>query len=387
MRLPAFPLNENPIMSKNPGRKGKTMEGKIRAAVVGGNFGENHIQGFQQCPEIEVLAICRRQEELAKQLSQRYQIQRYYTDFDEMIQSKDIDVVSLAVPNHLHHPMTLSALDHGKHVICEKPLALDLEQATEMADKAKEKGLIHMIVFNFRFVPAISRMKELIEKGEVGSISHIFFNWFAKGRGDRESRFSWRFVRGQSGFGALGDTGVHGIDLIQWIFGDLKKLVSHMAVHVPEHKTDDGKYKKTEVEDSCSFLGEITDGAQVIFHVSSVTPCDRLIRLEVYGDEGVLGAQVVSRDQDYYGRLLGGKGENSLSQEIPIPERIKWDIRTGDKGITSGGIFFARLAQQLVRALQTGQTPSPNFFDGVKAQKVLQALIMSREKREWINLA
>lgn len=77
-----------------------------------------------------------------------------------------------------------------------------------------------------------------------------------------------------------------------------------MAVHVPEHKTDDGKYKKTEVEDSCSFLGEITNGAQVIFQVSSVTPCDRLIRLEVYGDEGVLGAQVVSRDQDYYGRLL-----------------------------------------------------------------------------------
>ncbi len=363
------------------------MEGKIRAAVVGGNFGENHIQGFQQCPEIEVLAICRRQKELAKQLSQKYGVQRYYRDFDEMIQSKDIDVVSLAVPNHLHYPMTLKALDHGKHVICEKPLALDLEQASEMADKAKKKGLIHMTCFIFRFVPAISRMKELIEGGEVGSISHIFFNWFARGRRDRESRFSWRFIRAEAGVGALGDTGVHGIDLIQWIFGDLKKLVSHMAVHVPEHKTDEGKYRKTEVEDSCSFLGEIANGAQVIFQVSSVTPFDRLIRFEVYGNEGVLGAQVGARDQDYYGRLLGGKGENSLSREIPIPERIRWDIRPRDKGITPGGVFFARLTQQLVRALQTGQTPSPNFFDGVKAQKVLQALIMSWEKREWINPA
>ncbi len=363
------------------------MEGKIRAAVVGGKFGENHIQGFQQCREIEVLAICRRQEELAKQLAQKYQIQRYYWDFDEMIQSKDIDVVSLAVPNHLHYPMTLKALDHGKHVICEKPLALDLQEATEMANKAKEKGLIHMIVFNFRFVPAISRMKELIEGGEVGFISHIFFNWFTSGRRDRESRLSWRFIGDQAGFGALGDTGVHGIDLIEWIFGDLKKVVSHKAVHVPEHKTHDGRYKKTEVEDSCSFLGEITTGAQVIFHVSSVTPCDRYIRLEAYGDEGVLGAQVVSRDQDYYGRLLGGKGENSLSREIPVPERIGFDTRPSDKGITPGGMFFARLAQQMVRALQTGQTPSPNFFDGVNAQKVLQALTMSWEKREWINLA
>ena len=362
------------------------MDKKIRAAVVGGNFGENHIQGFQQCPEIEVTAICRRQQAPAKQLSQRYGIPRYYTDFDEMIQSKDIDVVSLAVPNHLHYPMTLSALDHGKHVICEKPLASDLEQATEMANKAKEKELIHMIVFNYRFIPAIFRMKELIEEGEVGSISHIFFNWFTRGRRDRDSRFSWRYVRGEATFGALGDTGVHGIDLIHWIFGPLKKLVSHMAIHVPEHKTDEGEYKKTEVEDSCSFTGEMTNGAQVIFHVSSVAPCDRSIRLEVYGDKGILGAQLFSKDQDYYGRLLGGKGENYLSREIPIPERLRWDTQPRDKKITSGGMFFSRLAQQLVRAIQTGQTPSPNFFDGLQAQKVLQALLISWEKKEWVDL-
>jgi predicted dehydrogenase len=362
------------------------MDKKIRVAVVGGNFGEKHIQGFQQCPEIEVLAICRRQQELAKQLSQRYQIQRYYTDFDKMIQSQDIDVVSLAVPNYLHHPMTMSALDYGKHVICEKPLALDLEQAKEMADKAKEKGLIHMIVFNFRFVPAIFRMKELIEEGEVGSISHIFLNWFTSGRRDRESRFFWRFVRSESGFGALGDTGVHGIDLIQWIFGDLKRVISHMSIHVPEHKTDEGKYKKTEVEDSCSFLGEMTNGAQVVFHASSVTPCDRLIRLEVYGEKGILGVYLLSREEDYCGKLLGGRGENSLSREIPIPERLRCKIPTIDKRISPTVMFFARLAYQLANAIQTGQTPSPNFFDGVKSQKILQALTISWEKKDWISL-
>ncbi|MFX0202419.1 MAG: Gfo/Idh/MocA family protein [Candidatus Hodarchaeota archaeon] len=359
---------------------------KIRVAVVGGNFGEKHIQGFQQCPEIEVWAICRRQQELAKQLSQRYQIERYYTDFDEMIQSQDIDVVSLAVPNYLHYPMTMSALDHGKHVICEKPLALDLGQAKEMADKAKEKGLIHMIVFNFRFIPAILRMKELIEEGEVGSIHHIFLNWFTSGRRDRESRFFWRFVRSKSGFGALADTGVHGIDLIQWIFGDLKRVISQMSIHVPEHKTEEGKYKKTEVEDSCSFLGETTNGAQVIFHVSSVTPCDRLIRLEVYGEKGILGVYLFSREQDYFGKLLGGRGENSLSRKIPIPERLRRKIPPIDKRINPTTIFFARLAHQLVEAIQTGKTPFPDFFDGVKAQKILQALIISWEKKDWISL-
>jgi predicted dehydrogenase len=375
----------NPVVSETS-KGNRKMDRKIRVAVVGASFGENHIQGFQQCPEIEVFAICRRQKELAKQLAQKYQIRRYYTDFDEMIQSKDIDVVSLAVPNYLHHPMALSALDHGKHVVCEKPLALNLDQATEMAKEAKQKGLIHMTVFNFRFVPTIFRMKELVDEGEVGSISHIFFNWFTNGRRDRDSSFSWRFVKAEAGFGALGDMGVHGIDLIHWIFGDLKKVVSHIAVQLPEHKTDNGKYKKTEVEDSCSFLGEMMSGAQVIFHVSSVAPCDRLIRLEVYGDKGVFGVHVFSREEDYYGRLLGGKGENSLSREILIPDRLRWDIRHGDKRVTPGAMFFSRLAQQLIGAIETGKTPSPNFFDGVKAQKVLQALIRSWEKKDWVNL-
>jgi predicted dehydrogenase len=342
----------NPVVSETS-KGNRKMDRKIRVAVVGASFGENHIQGFQQCPEIEVFAICRRQKELAKQLAQKYQIRRYYTDFDEMIQSKDIDVVSLAVPNYLHHPMALSALDHGKHVVCEKPLALNLDQATEMAKEAKQKGLIHMTVFNFRFVPTIFRMKELVDEGEVGSISHIFFNWFTNGRRDRDSSFSWRFVKAEAGFGALGDMGVHGIDLIHWIFGDLKKVVSHIAVHLPEHKTDNGKYKKTEVEDSCSFLGEMMSGAQVIFHVSSV---------------------------------VGGKGENSLSREILIPDRLRWDIRHGDKRVTPGAMFFSRLAQQLIGAIETGKTPSPNFFDGVKAQKVLQALIRSWKKKDWVNL-
>lgn len=361
------------------------MDKEIRVAVIGGGFGEIHIQGFQQCPETAVVAVCRRQEELAKQLAGKYHIRRYYTDFDELIRSRDIDVVSLAVPNHLHYPMTLSALDHGKHVVCEKPLALNLDQAEEMAERAEQRGLIHMIVFILRFVPAISRMKELIEKDEVGPISHIFFNWFGKGRRDRESRFFWRFVREEAGVGALGDMGVHGIDLIYWMFGDMKNLVSHMAIHVPEHKTDEGTYRRTEVEDSCSFLGTMTNGAQVIFHVSSVTPSDRLIRLEACGDKGILGIQVVSRDQDHYGTLLGGKGETSLSREIPIPERLKWNIQPGDKGITPGGMSFSRLAEQLVEGVRTGTTPSPNFFDGVRVQKVLHALATSWEEKQWVD--
>lgn len=362
------------------------MGNKIRVGVVGGHFGETHIVGFQHCPEIEVIAICRRQRDLAQQLAQNYHIKRFYTDFEEMIQSKDLDVVSLAVPHHLHYSLTMKALDHGKHVLCEKPLALNVQQATEMTRKAQRAGLIHMTVFNWRFVPAILRMKELIEKGEIGQTYHVFFSWLTSRRKNRESRFFWRFAQNEAGFGVLGDSGVHGIDLIQWIVGNFRKVVSHMAIYVPEHKTDEDKYMKTEVEDSCSFLGQLSSGAQVIFYNSAVASCDRAIRLEVYGDKGFLAVHLFPSSRDYYGRLLGGKGEKSLNTVIQIPRRLKLDMKPLDERVTPSALSFARLARQLVKAIRTGQAPSPSFFDGLKAQRVLQALVTSWEKKQWVDI-
>lgn len=101
---------------------------KIRFGIVGGGFGEVHIQGYKHHPEIEVNAICRRRKDLAEQLADKYRVEKVYTDYDEMLKSGRIDAVSLAVPNHLHYPMTLSALSQGKHIVCEKPLAMSVAE-------------------------------------------------------------------------------------------------------------------------------------------------------------------------------------------------------------------------------------------------------------------
>jgi predicted dehydrogenase len=143
-----------------------------------------------------------------------------------MIEAPGLDAVSLAVPHCLHYPMTVQALESGKHVICEKPLALTVQEAETMLAKAEETKRIHMIVFNLRFVPAFARMKELIDQGEVGSIFHIYFSWLSNGRRDRESPHTWRYTKEEAGFGALGDLGVHGSDMIHWMGGDFKKVVT-----------------------------------------------------------------------------------------------------------------------------------------------------------------
>jgi predicted dehydrogenase len=359
---------------------------RIRMAVVGGNFGEIHILGYQLCPEIEVKAICRRDEDLARKLAQKHGIGRYYTDFDDLIRSDDIDAVSLAVPHHLHHPMTLKALDHGKHVVCEKPLALNVEQAWEMKRKADETGLIHMIVFNWRFVPAILRMKELVDQGEVGAIHSVLLTWLTGGRENKESPFYWRFAKDEAGVGTLGDAGIHGIDLIRWMVDDFERVVALMAVHTPEHRTEAGGYRKTEVEDSCSFLGELTNGAKVVFHASSVETCNAFMRIELHGSKGVLGVQMHPKGEDDCGSLLSDDGGGALRRKIPIPNRLTTDIVVNEGEVTPRACFFARFAKRFVKAIETGRSLSPNFYDGLKAQGVLEAIRVSHESGTWSDL-
>lgn len=252
-----------------------------------------------------------------------------------------------------------------------------------MVKEAEERALINMTVFNWRYVPAIVRMKELLEEGEIGSPYHISFNWLTRSRRDRESFHGWRYSDKEAGFGAMGDTGVHGIDLVHWIVGDFRRVVSDMSIQVLEHKTESGKYKNTEVEDSCSFLAELMSGAQVILHVSSVYPCDSLIRLEIYGSAGILIGQLGPESGDYNGKLFGGKIGSSIV-EITLPKRLLLNpTRESD---TPRVLFFARFAGELIKAIDGGKNALPSFRDGLKAQRVLQALTVSRKQNKWVEV-
>ncbi len=356
---------------------------KMRFGVVGGGFGEVHIQGYKHYPVIEVNAICRRRKDLAEQLAHKYHIEQVYTDYDEMLKSANIDAVSLAVPNHLHYPMALSALSRGKHVVCEKPLAMSLEEAEHMVKEAEKRRLINMTVFNWRYVPALVRMKELVREGDIGSPYHISFCWLTRSRRDRKSLYGWRYSEKEAGFGAMGDTGVHGIDLIHWIAGDFRRVISDMSIHVVEHKTESGKYKNTEVEDSCSFLGELVNGAKVIFHVSSVYPCDSLLRLKIYGSAGVLIGQLGVESGDFNGKLFGGKAGSSIV-ELTIPKRLL--LKPTRESDSPRILFFVRFAKELIKAIHGGENPLPNFRDGLKTQRVLQALASSRKQNKWVKV-
>jgi len=149
-------------------------EKTIKVGVVGGGFGRTHLLAYHATPGVEVKAFCQRTKAKAEQIAREFGIPQVFTDYREMISHTDLDAVSLTTPTNVHLAMACEAFDAGVSVLCEKPLAMNKEEAAAMLKRAEEARLIHMTCFNFRYVPAFYRMKELMQEGYVGShVLHV----------------------------------------------------------------------------------------------------------------------------------------------------------------------------------------------------------------------
>jgi predicted dehydrogenase len=131
----------------------------------------------------------------------------------------------------------------------------------------------------------------------------------------------------------------------------------------------------------------MVNGGQAIFQVSSVAACDPTIRFEIHGEKGVLGAQLFTRAGDFTGKLFGGKGEKDLRCEIPIPDRLITDLGQKNENYSPRTFFFEKFAKHFIEGMQTGLNPSPNFYDGMKAQRVLEALKKSWLEKRWVEVS
>src|SRR4030095_8515278 len=163
-----------------------TQEKTIKVGVVGGGFGRTHLLAYRKTPGVEVTAFCQRTKSKADQMARDFRIPRVFTDYREMLAHSDLDAVSLTTPTNVHLDMAYDAFSRGVSVLCEKPLAMHKEEAAAMLKRAEEARLIHMTSFNFRFIPAFYRMKELMQEGYVGSrVLHVEARWLTARRGGR----------------------------------------------------------------------------------------------------------------------------------------------------------------------------------------------------------
>jgi predicted dehydrogenase len=204
--------------------------GKLRIALIGYSFmGSIHAQAWTTAPRffdlgvVPVLAaVCGRDQEAAQSFADKFGIGRVETDWRTLVADPDIDAVDICVPGNLHAEIAIAALQAGKHVLCEKPLANTLAEAEKMARAAEEaqaRGALAMVGFSYRRTPALAYARELVRDGRLGTIRHIRASYLQDWIVDEDFPLVWRLEKDKAGSGALGDIGAHVIDLAQYVTG------------------------------------------------------------------------------------------------------------------------------------------------------------------------
>lgn len=361
---------------------------KLRVGVIGGGFGRTHLMAYRVCDNLEVAAFCQRTRSVAEGTAKEFHIPRIFTDYRELLALKDLDAVSIAAPPYLHHPIVMEAFARGLHVLCEKPLALNRQEAETMALKAEEAKRVHMTAFNFRFIPAMRRMKELLAEGYVGDrIYHVDGVWLTERRADIDAPMDWRYSKELAGVGPLGDIGVHIIDLVRWLVGDFRKVCAHAATFTKERSLPDGSGKgSVTVEDACVVIAELAGEVQAAIQVSGVARGGVYQGIRIFGNKGALRLEIDRRDPDWLaGRLLGAQGSSAL-QPLPIPERLTQGLNSLSPERAMGELIFANLTRRFVGAIRTGRPAVPSFHDGLEAQKVIDAILKSAQEEQWVKV-
>jgi predicted dehydrogenase len=236
-----------------------------------GSMGKAHSYGFKTMPYMmwpppaipHLAAIAGRNEAAVQEAQHRYGFDRSYTDWHELVEDPAIQVLDNCAPNHLHAEPCIAAAKHGKHLLCEKPLARSAEEAKRMLEAAEAAGVVHMTAFNYRFVPALRLAYDLIQAGRLGEIYH-FRGVYLRGRIARpDAPMTWRLRRETAGSGALGDLGSHTIDLARWLAGEIGAVRAVTKTFIPERPGAAGgsSLEAVTVDDAAVTAVEFVSGA------------------------------------------------------------------------------------------------------------------------------
>ena len=357
---------------------------KIGIAVIGTGFGQKiHIPGFQHHPRTEVVAVYNRDLGTAKAISDSNNILYAYNKLDKILALPEVDAVSVTTPPFLHYEMGTAALEAGKHLLLEKPMAMNVEEVRKLHQLAESKGLVAIADFEFRFVPAWQLLAEYLQQGYVGQTRLIKIDWLVTSRANPERPWNW-YARKDRGGGALGAVGSHAFDYISWLFGGVKRLSANLTCAIPERPDpqEGNVLKPVDADDTCLIMMELADGTPCQLSISSVTYNGRGHWVEVYGDKGtlVLGSDNL-KDYVHGFKLLAAPAGKTLTP-VEIPKRLAFPQMFSDGRLAP----FIRVIARLVESIDRGKSLTPSLKEGIYSQLLMDLSHQSHNSRSWVEV-
>ncbi|WP_218079403.1 Gfo/Idh/MocA family protein [Anthocerotibacter panamensis] len=352
----------------------------IGVGVVGTGFGEKvHIPGFQAIPRCAVLGILGNDPARARAVALKHDIPMVFETIEAMVQHPDIQAVSVSTPPHLHYPQGLTVLRADKHLLLEKPTALNAQEAQALLMEAQQRGLVHALDFEFRMVPEWLYLKELLDRRVVGALRLVEVVWEVQGRADPCRPWNW-YSEASKGGGALGAIGSHAFDYLEWLLGSLVRLSAQLTTAIVERPNSQGRFQAVDSDDTCMVMFRLADGTPGSMVLSTATWRGQGHWVRIYGEAGtlVLGSPNLA-DYVHGFRVWRAVPGGELLEE-PIPERLQFPQSYADGRLAP----FKALAERFIASIERKVPMSPSLVEGLRSQVLIDTARRAHTEGCWL---
>lgn len=378
----------------------------VNVGLIGTKFmGKAHSNAYLKVakffdvePKPVMKAICGRHAEETAEFAERFGWESYESDWRKLCARPDIDVIDIATPGSLHHEMGVAAAQAGKHVFCEKPLALSMREARAMLDAVRKAKVVSMVNFNYRTVPALALAKQMIAAGEIGEVRHFRATYLQDWLVDPTFPMNWRLRKEVAGTGANGDLNAHHIDMARFLVGDIAEVVGMQKTFITERPAEgrsagltatagEGTEKVT-VDDATLFLAKFNSGALGSFEATRMAPGRKNFnRIEVNGSCGsvVFNFEEMNTLEFYncadppgrqgFRRIMATEGVHPFVAAWWPPGHILGYEHT-----------FVHAVYELMGAIAGKKTIMADFRDGAQCVAVLDAVEKSIAESKWAKV-
>jgi predicted dehydrogenase len=383
------------------------MSKELRIGMIGYGFmGRAHSNAYKRLNDFfpvehrpVLKAVCGRNAEKAAAFAKNWGYERVETDWRALVSAKDIDVVDIGTPNDTHFDIAIEAARHGKMVLCEKPLAMNVEQAEEMTRAVEMAGVPNMVWFNYRRVPAIALAKQIIDEGRIGKSFHYratyLQDWTISPDVPQGGAALWRLDVNAAGSGVTGDLLAHSIDTAMWLNGPIVRVAAMTKTFVTERvHAVTGAVQPVGIDDACMFLAEFANGSMGTFESTRYARGRKNFNtFEMNGEEGSVYfdleepeyLQFFEYKQQQSGKkveshLTGWRKIHTTNSEHPYMSHY-WVPGTC---IGYEHTFLNALAD-FVAGIESGKPTQPDFRSALQTQKVCDAVIAAAKAGTWLE--
>ena len=338
-------------------------------------------------------AVCGRSEDQLRAFAASWQVPHTETDWRKLVARDDIDAVDICTPNDSHMEIALACIKHGKMILCEKPLALNGAQGLTMVKAVEKSKLPNLVMYNYRFLPAVTLAKNIVAAGELGQIFHYRANflqdWTINADVPQGGAATWRLDAEAAGSGVTGDLLAHCIDTALWINGSINDLCAMTETFVKERThVETGKKSPVNIDDACSFFCHFQNGSLGLFESTRYARGHKaLYTLEINGENASIAWDLHDLHRlkyfDYNDDSVVRGWRSVHVSDGNQPYMGNWWVPGLQIGYEHS---FTHQVADFLKSLDTGEPAHPTFKDALETQRVCDAVLASAADRQWKNV-